>query len=117
MYPGDRIVLLCMPDQAAQAVEYLRQRELGGPQEQASAFEADEIRVLSDSVWIHKSLAEIDFRNRYGVTVIGIRRGRDKLTAPGATDRLQPADSIIIVGSPEGVARMRAADASLSVSE
>ncbi|MBN1488498.1 MAG: cation:proton antiporter [Phycisphaerae bacterium] len=110
MYPGDRIVLLCMPEQAPRAVEYLRQRELGAPQEQASAFDAGEIHVPPDSAWVGRSLAELDFRNRYGVTVIGIRRGPDKLTTPGASDTLHPADSIIVVGGPEGVAKMRASE-------
>jgi Trk K+ transport system NAD-binding subunit len=107
MYPGDRIVLLCTPEQADRAVEHLRQRELGSPQEQSSAFDADEIYVPHGSTWIGKSLAELDFRYRYGVTVIGIHRGREQLTSPRASDTLQPEDSIVVVGSPQGVAKMK----------
>jgi len=108
MYPGDRIVLLCSPDQAGPATEHLRQRELGGPQDQASAFGADEIPVSEDSDWAGNTLADLDFRNRYGVTVIGIRRGEVQHTAPRASDALQTGDSIVVVGSPDGVAKMRA---------
>ena len=108
VYPGDRIVLLCTPEQGMRAVEHLHQRELGTPQEQTSAFDVDEIQVPQDSSWVGRSLAELDFRRRFGVTVIGIRRDREKLTAPGAADILMPLDSIIIVGSPDGVVKMRA---------
>ncbi|NLF32128.1 MAG: sodium:proton exchanger [Planctomycetes bacterium] len=108
MYPGDRIVLLCSRQQAAQAVEHLRQRELGGPQDQAEAFRADEIPVAASSDWAGRSLAELDVRNRYGVTVIGIRREGRPLTSPRASDAVHPRDSLIVVGSPEGVAAMKA---------
>jgi len=107
MYPGDRLVLLCSPGQAGPAVEHLRQRELGGPQDHASAFGADEIPIPEHSNWAGKTLAELDFRNRHGVTVIGIRRGQEKRTSPRASDKLQTGDGIVVVGSPEGVAEMR----------
>ncbi len=108
MYPGDRIVLLCSPEQAGPAIDHLRQRELGAPQDQASAFGADEIRIPLDSGWAGKSLADLNFRSRYGVTVIGIQRGSAQLTSPRASDVLQPQDSIVVVGSPQGVAEMKA---------
>ncbi len=107
MYPGDRIMLLCPPEEASRAVGYLRRRELGAPQEQAKAFDADEIVVSRDSAWSGRSLAELDFPNRYGVTVIGIRRGAEQITSPRASDVVQPEDSVIVVGNPEGVARMK----------
>lgn len=107
MYPGDRIVLLCTPEQCTTAINHLRQRELGGPQEQTTAFDADEIAVSRDSDWSGRSLAELNFPSRYGVTVIGIRRGQEQITSPRATDVLQPQDSILVVGNPDGVGRMK----------
>ncbi len=109
MYPGDRIVLLCPPEQAPRAVGYLRQRELGTPQEQANAFDADEIHIPEDSSWVGQSLAELNFRKRFGVTVIGIRRGEVQLTSPRASDIVQSNDSIIVVGSPESVSAIKTA--------
>jgi Kef-type K+ transport system membrane component KefB/Trk K+ transport system NAD-binding subunit len=108
MYPGDRIVLLCSPDQAGPAVEHLRRRELGRPQDHANAFGADEIPVSEESDWAGKTLTQLDFRRRHGVTVIGIRRGVEKHTSPRASDELLSGDSIVVVGSPEGVAQLRA---------
>lgn len=107
MYPGDRIVLLCSPDQSGPALAHLRQRELGRPQDPGSAFGADEIPIPDGSDWAGRTLAELDLRNRYGVTVIGIRRGDERRTSPRASDELRAGDRIVTVGSPDGVAQMR----------
>lgn len=107
LYPGDRIVLLCTPEQAAKAVEHFRQRELGAPQDQTNALNAGEINVSAESEWVGKNLAQIDFRNRYGVMVIGIRRGAEQLTSPRASDILQPNDKLVVVGKPQSVAKMK----------
>lgn len=108
LYPGDRIVVLCPPDQVGRAVKHLRQRELGMPQDQTTVFGADEIRIVENSEWIGKRLADLDLRNRYGVTVIGIRRREEKITAPSASDRFLAEDGVVVVGSPDGIAVMRA---------
>lgn len=107
LYPGDRIVLLCTPEQSAKAVKFFQARELGAPQEQAKAFDVDEITVQPDSEWCGRMLEQLNFPNTFGVTVIGIRRGKEQITSPRASDVLEPQDSIIIVGDPQGVARMK----------
>jgi len=111
IYPGDRIVLLCPSEQAGRAVERLRQRELGGPQDQALAFATDEIRIPSGSSWVGKTLADLDLRRRFGVTVIGIRRESERITSPRASDALQPDDGMVVVGSLQGIAEMKTASA------
>ena len=115
MYPGDRIVLLGTPEQTELAGKHLRQREFGRPQEQIKAFDSDEVFVPADSPWSSRSLAELDFPNRFGVTVIGIRRGKEQITSPSAEDVLRPQDSIIVVGNPEGVAKMKTSQESCPV--
>jgi Trk K+ transport system NAD-binding subunit len=107
MYPGDQLILLGAPERSAEAVKHLRQREFGRPQEQGKAFDAVEIIVPADSPWVGKTLAALDFPKQYGVTIIGIRRGKEQITSPSASDILQPQDSIIVVGEPEGVAKMK----------
>jgi len=109
MFPGDRMVLLCSPEQAAAAVDHLRQRELGSPQDQTADFGADEILIPSESDWVGRSLAELNFRNRYGVTVIGIRRGGQPNTSPRAADTIQGGAALIVVGAQQGIADVRAA--------
>jgi len=109
MFPGDRMVLLCPPEQAAAAVDHLRQRELGAPQDQAGDFDADEILVPPESDWVGQSLTELNFRHRYGVTVIGIRRGGRPNASPRAADTIQGGDALIVVGTQQGIADVRAA--------
>ena len=109
LYPGDRLVLLCSREQAGPAVEHLRQRELGGPEDQSSAFGVDEIPIAEHPDWTGRTLAELDFANRHGVTVIGIRRGEEQHTSPRASDRVEAGDSIVVVGSPKGVAALKTA--------
>ena len=107
VYPGDRIVLLCPPDVSGLAVEHLRQREFGAPQEQADSIAADEIHVRSAAGWSGKTLADLDFSNRFGVAVVGIRRGEVRIISPQATDSIQRDDSLLVVGSPAGIAAMK----------
>lgn len=109
MYPGDRVVLLSPPEQAGEAVKRLQQRELGAPQDQAEVFAAAELTLPSDSEWAGRSLAELNLPDRFGVTVVGIRRGAEQRTTLRAGDVLEPEDCILVVGSPDGIRAMRAA--------
>ncbi len=106
LYPGDRLVLLGEPEALRQAAESLRQRELGRPPEQASAFAVGEVAVESTSPWAGASLAELDFRNRHGARIIGIRRGGQALPSPRASDRLEPGDRLVVGGSPQAIDRL-----------
>ncbi len=115
IYPGDRIVLLCPPDIAGRAVEHLRQREFGTPQEQAESIGAEEIDVRQAAGWSGRTLAELDFSNRFGVAVVGIRRGEERIISPQATDSIQRDDSLLVVGSPVGIAAMKQELESLAV--
>ncbi|MEL6797038.1 MAG: cation:proton antiporter, partial [Planctomycetota bacterium] len=105
MYPGDRVVLLCPPETADAAAERLRQRELGGPEEHESAFAAEEFEVTVRSGWDDRALAELDLPKRFGVMVVGIRRRSEHITQLRAATRMKAGDVLIVIGSPEGVAR------------
>ncbi|WP_022793197.1 potassium channel family protein [Marinococcus halotolerans] len=45
-----------------------------------------------------KTLAQLDIRAKYGVTVLGIRRGKDVNISPTAQDRLYKEDVLIAIG-------------------
>lgn len=94
-------------EQSAKAVRYFQARELGVAREQTKAFDADEIVVPPDSPWVGRTLEQLDFPGTFGVTVIGIRRGPEQITSPRAADVLEPHDSVIVVGDPDGVSRMK----------
>jgi trk system potassium uptake protein TrkA len=48
--------------------------------------------------WIGKSLAEVQLRPRYGVTVIAIKSGRDLKVSPSGEERFHAGDVITMVG-------------------
>nr|MCU0599353.1 hypothetical protein [Desulfobacterales bacterium] len=47
---------------------------------------------------IYQTLADTQFRQKHGATVVGIRRGEIQIVAPGPTERLMPGDDLIIIG-------------------
>ncbi len=60
-----------------------------------------EFEVSPDAVVIGKTLQELAFRERYGVNVARIERGRNTIVAPKGTERLFPFDKITVVGTDE----------------
>lgn len=52
---------------------------------------------------MHQSLAQIDLRNRYGVTVLLVKRGNALDVSPPANFVLQPDDLLVVMGSNDRV--------------
>jgi Trk K+ transport system NAD-binding subunit len=42
--------------------------------------------------------ADTQFRQKHGVTVVGIRRGKKQITTLGPTERFAPKDHLIVIG-------------------
>ncbi|WP_457565182.1 cation:proton antiporter domain-containing protein [Caldithrix abyssi] len=61
-------------------------------------------KIPPDSPLIGKTLAQIDLRKRYGVSVVAIRRDSQILSNPGADMRLQANDVLFVLGSWEQIA-------------
>jgi trk system potassium uptake protein TrkA len=72
--------------------------------------EADllEYKVLHKDL-IGKSLAELALRNRFGVTVIAIRRGDEVIVSPNAQEKFLEGDVIFIVGRTEDLVTFKEA--------
>lgn len=58
------------------------------------------IRVESSSVLVGQTLADIDMRNRYGVSILLIQRGDETIINPGAETLLQSGDQVVLLGTP-----------------
>ncbi|OCC15978.1 sodium/hydrogen exchanger [Dissulfuribacter thermophilus] len=61
-------------------------------------------RILPGSPLIGKTLAEIDLRRRYGISVVAILRDSQVLSNPGADMLLQCNDVLFVLGSSEKIA-------------
>lgn len=55
----------------------------------------------AESIVAGRTLREIDFRRRYGVTVVAIRRGERRLQLPDGHTMLFPYDRLTVVGTDE----------------
>lgn len=106
IYPGDRLILLGEPGKLQSAVDLLEKREFGHDVAGADSLNMAEIKVDAESSIVGKSLADVHFRGEFGVTVIGIRRGENRIVSPGGGEILQGGDSLIVVGKNDAIERI-----------
>jgi trk system potassium uptake protein len=66
-------------------------------------FRIEEICMKSDSEWAGKTLADLDLRRRHNITVIGIKRGEEKIVSPIPGETVQPGDTLVVLGHPESI--------------
>ena len=68
------------------------------------------VDILALPGWENKSLADLDFRRRYGANVIAIKKAnRDMNTIPQGTDVIEKDDKLIVVGTKESIAHLESA--------
>ncbi len=68
-------------------------------------FSIEEISVPAN--WVGKTLGGLSIRNRYGVNVIAIRRGEKVLASPGADDRIEEGDMMLVLGEEKELSGVR----------
>jgi len=64
------------------------------------------LRVGERSALIEKTLAQIELRKRYGVTIMAIRRDSQTLSNPHGDMQLCANDVLFVLGPPEKIARV-----------
>jgi trk system potassium uptake protein TrkA len=72
----------------------------------ALADDADLAEILVPAEFVDKTLVELDMRNRYGITVVAIRREGRVHAGLGPKERLQDKDILIIIGSTSAIRRL-----------
>jgi len=65
--------------------------------------------VPDDSLWSGKTLSQLRFRNRYGVHVSSILRGRQRINIPNGRTVIFPGDRIQAIGNDEQLTAFSAA--------
>ncbi len=71
----------------------------------ASDYSIAEIIILPSMVG--KSLKQLEFRTKYNLNVMAIKRNQKLIMSPGANDRLLEGDTLIVMGSNESLDRVR----------
>lgn len=82
--------------QVATNVEAIQQRVEG--------LTIDWLRVASGSAAAGRTIGQTHLRNRTGVTVVALVRDGQTLPSPGADQRLDVGDTVVVVGTPQDIA-------------
>jgi len=107
IFPGDRLLVMGPTDAIKDAERMLNQTEMTEDKKDAELFEIAEIRIAGDSELSEQSLADVSFRQKYGVTLVGIRRGKDQITRIGPKERLLAGDHLIVIGTRGAVRNLK----------
>ncbi len=65
--------------------------------------EIETVRLSDKSNLSGKTLAEVGFRKKYGVTVLAIQRGKETITNPSGDTQLLAQDIVIIIGNRDSI--------------
>ncbi len=107
VYPGDHVVLMGPPRTLKKADDLINQTENLEAANRLERFVIVELEVFTDSKWLGKTLADLQFRQRCGVTVVGIRRGQERITSPGPNESLQAGDRLIVIGTSDKISQLK----------
>ncbi len=79
------------------------------PESDSTPWDAHLIDMEIDqhASYIGKSLAELSWREQYGINVAYIRRGDHLIYAPGRSDRLYPFDHVGFIGTDEQIQKFK----------
>jgi K+/H+ antiporter YhaU regulatory subunit KhtT len=94
-------------EELVHAKDLLGQLEETEPSHTPGQFVVDEVMIPCDATVAGKTLADLKFRQQFAVTVVGIRRGAERIFSPGPQERLLSNDRLIVLGEREAVERIR----------
>lgn len=75
--------------------------------EDKDRFEIAEIQVSEDSDLLGSSLAELHFRQKFGATLVGIRRDHEQITSINPAEQLQGRDCLIVIGKAKAIKELQ----------
>ncbi|OYV46979.1 MAG: hypothetical protein B7X06_03295, partial [Verrucomicrobia bacterium 21-51-4] len=109
LFPGDCLLLTGEPEQNQAAVRLLTAE---APKENShlyggSAFHLEKVLLCADCFLIGETLAGANLRRRYGISVVGIQRGEQRITSPQAEEMFLSNDLLLIVGDPVDLERFK----------
>lgn len=109
LFSGDRLVLLGSKLQHTKADRLLNGTVPVDESVLSVPFEVGKIYLSSDSSLRGATLANADLRRKEGVTVVGIQRGSERITAPGPSELMNAGDVLYIVGERDRIRQFEAA--------
>jgi Kef-type K+ transport system membrane component KefB/Trk K+ transport system NAD-binding subunit len=107
IFPGDRLLIMGPPSGLKEAEKVLNQLYLERDAVDANRFEIAEVGVADDSELSGQTLADLRFRQNYGVTLVGIQRGKDQITTINPSERLLAGDTLVVIGTTGAVSNLK----------
>ena len=109
---GDRLVLSCRPQgiietRELKGVDLFNETRLGIEQISSKTGVMVEGVVGPSSSLISKSLSDASFRTRFNITILALHRGGKNLSTQIDGIRLQPSDTLLLLGTEESIERLR----------
>lgn len=108
LFPDDRIILLGEEEQNNKACELIRQ-DSDGKVPFSRGFTIKQIYIDPKSPLVGVSLVDANLRKLYGLNIIGIQRGQERITNPKADEVFQPEDVLMVVSNPGGMKKFEKA--------
>jgi len=118
---GRRELFMCEPDDTDAAVVNMSLSEeeshalseaLGGStvvanlanlQQQVEGLAIDWLMIDERSPYANRTIGDARIRTRSGVSVVAVLRGAQAFPAPGPDFAIQAGDTLVVVGTPEGI--------------
>ena len=107
VFPADRLLLMGHPAGLKDAENILNQLEMQRDAEDTDRFEIAEIKVAEDSDLSGESLAGLHFRQKFGATLVGIRRGQEQITTINPGEHLHGGDCLIVIGKAGAIKELK----------
>jgi len=107
IFPADILLLAGPPAGLKKAETILNQLEYQIGVQAADRFAIAEIAIAEDSHISGQSVADLQFRQKYGVTLVGIRRGQQQITAINPSEKLRGGDCLIAIGKSSAVKELQ----------
>lgn len=65
------------------------------------------VEIIAARDMVGKSLAQLEFRSKFGVNVMAIKRGKELNITPGANDKILEGDVLIVMGRNEDLDKLK----------
>ncbi len=72
--------------------------------QQIEGLAIDWIELPAGSQFAERTIADAEVRTRTGVSIVAVIRGDEAHPAPGPEFRFEAADTVLVVGTPKGIA-------------
>jgi K+/H+ antiporter YhaU regulatory subunit KhtT len=110
LFQGDRLVIVGLPDKLDLAERLLNEVEEMHEIERAERFQLAEVIVDRNPNLKGRTLADLKFRQSYGVTVLGIKHVKGPVSGPDPGYRFRMGDRLIVIGPASAVRKMRSSE-------